>query len=77
MFKTTLKALIASGAMVSADEGWRAERRRLIVSAILSDRGGRLPARHMRLLSACYLRRLVGTGPRFPLPAMAGRSVSS
>jgi hypothetical protein len=23
MFKTTLKALIASGAMVSADEGWR------------------------------------------------------
>jgi hypothetical protein len=27
--------------------------------------------------SACYLRRLSDTGPRFPVPAMAGRSASS
>jgi hypothetical protein len=26
---------------------------------------------------ACYLQRLFSTGPRFPLPAMAGRSASS
>jgi hypothetical protein len=49
--------------------GWRAERRKPMVSAILADHGGRLAARQ--------LQRLFGTGPRFPVPAMAGRSSSS
>jgi hypothetical protein len=59
-------------------EGWRAERRKLIVSASIAGRGGRLPARHMRVSEAhaiCGV--FVSAGPRFPLPAMAGRSVSS
>jgi len=47
--------------------GWRAERRKPMVSCLAAR--GRLSARQSQ--------RLRNTGPRFPLPAMAGRSASS